>query len=138
VSIDRIVTRVTRVNGVRMASLCSRDGIVISSESATGFGDTDRVAAMSAEIGRAVDVLTRSWDGKGFRTAVFEASQGKLVIAEAGKAFVAVLAEPGANLGLLHLRVEEAAGELREVISPSTSSPPASGTPSGVSKGTLA
>ena len=137
-SIDRIVARVTRVNGVRMASLCSRDGIVISSESATGSGDTNRVAAMSAEIGRAVDVLTRSWDGKGFQTAAFEASQGKLVIVEAGKAFVAVLAEPGANLGLLRLRVEEAADELREVISPFTGSQPASGAPSGVSKGILA
>ena len=137
-SIDRIVARVTRVNGVRMASLCSRDGIVISSESATGFGDANRVAAMSAEIGRAVDVLTRSWDGKGFQTAAFEASQGKLVIVEAGKAFVAVLAEPGANLGLLRLRVEEAAGELREAISPSAGSQPASSTPSGVSKGMLA
>jgi len=120
VTIERIIDELTRVNGVNVVSLCSRDGIPIASQAPVGTADQDRIAAMSAEIGQAVHVLSSSWDGAGFAIAAFEASSGKLVVADVEKAYLAVLSDQAANTGLLRLSVERASGQLREALSAPT------------------
>jgi len=117
VTIEEITDGLTRVNGVRVVALCTSDGIGICSQAVEGAGDENRLAAMAAEIGRAVMILTQSWDGARYQTAAFEASSGKLVVSDVGKAFVAVVADQTANMGLLRLRIEQAATELRGEIS---------------------
>ena len=119
-SIERIIDDVTRVNGVNIVSLCSRDGIPIASQAPVGAADEDRIAAMSAEIGQAIQVLSSSWDGAGFAIAAFEASSGKLVVADVGKAYLAVLSDQAANTGLLRLSVERACEQLRKALSAPT------------------
>jgi len=118
VSIDRVLEDVTRVPGVNMAAVCAYDGLCIATQAAFGMENEDRVAAMSAEIGRAVKALVSSWDGGGFGTAAFEAATGKLVISDTGRAFLTVVTDQNANTGLLRLKVEQAAEELKEALAP--------------------
>jgi len=68
---------------------------------------------MSAAIGRAASLLLGTAAGDGLKAAVFDATQGKLVIGDMGRGYVVAIADPGANLGLLRLEVETAAEELR-------------------------
>jgi predicted regulator of Ras-like GTPase activity (Roadblock/LC7/MglB family) len=112
VSMEKALMHVTRVSGVRMAAVCSYDGIAIASRAVAGTQGQDEIAAMSAEIGRGASLLLRA-AGDELRAAVFDAASGKLVIGDMGRGYVVAIADPTANLALLRLEVETAADALR-------------------------
>jgi predicted regulator of Ras-like GTPase activity (Roadblock/LC7/MglB family) len=109
---EGIVTRLTRIAGVRAAAFCSYDGINIVSHAVTGMLDEDELAAMSAEIGRTASQLLATTEDEHLKVGIFEAGSGKLVIGEAGRGYLVEVAHREANTGLLRLEVEQGAEEL--------------------------
>lgn len=112
-SMETALLRVTRVSSVRVAAICSYDGIGIVSQAMAGTRGEDEIAAMSAEIGRAASLLLSVAADDALGVAVFGATNGMLVIGDMGRGYVVAIADPTANLGLLRLEVETAAKELR-------------------------
>ena len=111
-TIEAVLYQVTRVAGVRAAVFCSYDGISIASQSAVGAAEDEQVSAMAAEIGRAVQELLRNADNDEFEMAMFGASTGNLVMADAARGFLVALTDQAANTGLLRMEVEKAARHL--------------------------
>jgi predicted regulator of Ras-like GTPase activity (Roadblock/LC7/MglB family) len=112
VNIEAVLDQVTRVAGVRAAVVCDYEGIHIASQSTVGAAAEESVAAMAAEIGRSATKLLRTADGDRFRMAMFGSANGNLVMADAGRGFLAALTDQAANTGLLRMAVEKAAERL--------------------------
>ncbi len=116
VNIEAVLDQVTRVAGVRAAVVCDYEGIHIASQSTVGAAAEESVAAMAAEIGRSVTKLLRTADGDKFRMAMFGSANGNLVMADAGRGFLAALTDQAANTGLLRMAVEKAAEQLADEL----------------------
>lgn len=129
-TIEAILDQVTRVAGVRAAVFCSYDGISIASQTAVGVAEDEQVAAMVAEIGRATRRLLRNLDDDEHQMAMFGASTGNLVMADAAKGFLVAITDQAANTGLLRMEVERAAQELSTRLLPPSAGAPEETQPS--------
>jgi predicted regulator of Ras-like GTPase activity (Roadblock/LC7/MglB family) len=100
---------------IRGALLASRDGLPIVSSLSTA--EAGRVAAMAATV---VALATRVVDTIGlgqFEETVVQSDGGMFVVYDAGElAVLAVLAQRGATLGLVHLEARRAAEAVDQLL----------------------
>ncbi|MEY2570110.1 MAG: uncharacterized protein QOE63_460 [Acidimicrobiaceae bacterium] len=103
------------VPDVRGGLLASRDGLPIVST--LGAAEAGRVAAMAATV---VALATRVVDTIGlgsFEETVVQSDGGMFIVYDAGDlAVLAVLAQKGATLGLVHLEARRAAGTVEQLL----------------------
>lgn len=111
----KVINDLMTTGDIETAVIASRDGLLVVGESAKETS-LEQVVAMVATILGAAETATSEL-GKGLPNRIIvEAPQGKLVIMGAGpKTLVAVVAKPGAGLGLIILAVEKAAEKVKKL-----------------------
>ncbi|GAA4077008.1 roadblock/LC7 domain-containing protein [Nonomuraea sp. NPDC050663] len=107
-----------RTPGIGSGIACSVDGLVLACES--GFQSAEQTAALSSAL-LALSRRMLSLIGKGaLEETVVSGSAGFAAFYAAGPTIVlAVVAEPGANLGLLRLEGRKTAAKLAAIASES-------------------
>lgn len=113
-AVQASLRRLTRVPGVRGAVVVDAEaGVPVASELAAGVSETALAALAGSLFSRGTDATTASGLGR-VRTLQLEAAGGHIVVAGSGALLVAVLAESGAQLGMIRIQAARAAGELSE------------------------
>lgn len=110
---QRILTELTRQVGVRGAAAVTRDGMLIASALSAEV-DEDTVAALGASL---VLSTLRALGRLGMTEAdrlLIIGSRGRIVLVDAGCAFLLVLTDVGINLDLTLLDITGAAYKLRK------------------------
>lgn len=113
-----ILSRLCRLPGVAGALMVSADGLIIAAETSLGERAAEEAAsAVVGNLGRtAASTLERLGRGE-LKNVVLSGVGGRVALARAGEAYVAVLLESGANLGLIQLELGAAANEAARKIS---------------------
>lgn len=109
------------VPDIRGCALASRDGLPIAS-TMTGT-DASRLAAMAATVLALGARVAESTDLGTYEETVIQGDAGTFVTYGAGEAVLAVLAGPGANLGMVHLEARRAAEQIAAVLAAPTPAP---------------
>jgi predicted regulator of Ras-like GTPase activity (Roadblock/LC7/MglB family) len=101
--------RLSRVPGVRGALIVETDaGVPIMSELAEGVEGT-AVAALAASLFRRTDKAAQTATFGNLRTMQLEAEAGHVIVANGGDLLIVVIAERGAQLGMVRLEAHRAA-----------------------------
>lgn len=109
----RILSELTQNVGVRGAAVITPDGMVVAS-ALTGELNDESVAALGASLVlRAVHALERV-GVRGIDRTVIVASRGKIILIDAGLAYLVVVTDLGINLDLTMLDISGAAYKLRK------------------------
>jgi hypothetical protein len=112
-TVNAALARLTRVAGVQGALVVDAEaGVPVASELAADVPET-ALAALAASLFRRTAEAVQAGGFGAPRTLQLEAKAGHIVVAAAGALFVVVLAEPGAQLGLVRVQVRRAAEELK-------------------------
>lgn len=108
-----ILQELNQAVGVRGSAVVTRDGMVAASE-LTAELDEDAVAAMASTLVlNTINTLARVGFGE-FSLFTIQASSGKMVVADAGVAFLVVVTDPGVNLDLTLVDISAASYRLRK------------------------
>ncbi|MBI4409399.1 MAG: roadblock/LC7 domain-containing protein [Gemmatimonadetes bacterium] len=106
------LSRLSRVDGVRGALIVdAQAGVPVVSELADGVAEP-AVAALAASLFRRTAKAAGAAAFGGLETLQLEAEAGHVVMAGAGELVVVVVAEADAQLGLIRLEAQRAAGSL--------------------------
>jgi predicted regulator of Ras-like GTPase activity (Roadblock/LC7/MglB family) len=101
--------RLSHVPGVRGALIVETDaGVPIMSELAEGVEGT-AVAALAASLFRRTDKAAQTATFGNLRTMQLEAEGGHVIVANGGDLLIVVIAERGAQLGMVRLEAHRAA-----------------------------
>jgi predicted regulator of Ras-like GTPase activity (Roadblock/LC7/MglB family) len=124
-TLQRALIAVEReVPDIRGCALASRDGLpIVSTMPGT---DASRLAAMAATVLALGARVAESTDLGAYEETVIQGAAGTFVTYGAGDAVLAVLAGPGANLGLVHLEARRAVEHIAQILaapSPAPSAP---------------
>ena len=117
---------VRRVGQVTKAVILSQDGMALGASHALGRDDAEHLAALAAGFQSLARGAARHFGGGGVRQTIIEMESGYLLVSAARSGTcLAVIAEPGADLGLVayemailvrrsgeHIRVNTSAGAL--------------------------
>ena len=107
------VDRISRVPGVRGALIVETDaGVPVLAELAEGVDGT-AVAALAASLFRRTGRAAQASAFGNLRTLQLEAAGGHVIVANGGDLLVVVVAEKGAQLGMVRLEAHRAAEALR-------------------------
>ena len=118
---------VRRVNHVAKAVILSQDGMALGASETLGRDDAEHLAALAAGFQSLARGAGRHFGGGGVRQTIIEMEAGFLLVSAAGSGTcLAVIAEEGADLGLVayemailvkrsgeHIRVSTRATALR-------------------------
>lgn len=92
----------TRVPDIRHATLLSSDGILIAASAGLGRDDADHLCAIAAGFQSLASGAGDHFDCGDVRQTVVDMTRGFLFVTAAGsRARLAVLADPGADAGLI-------------------------------------
>lgn len=121
-TLQRALIAVEReVPDIRGCALASRDGLpIVSTMPGT---DASRLAAMAATVLALGARVAESTELGTYEETVIQGTAGTFVTYGAGDAVLAVLAGPGANLGLVHLEARRAVEQIAQILAAPT--PPA-------------
>ena len=110
---DKILSDLKQIGGINASSITSRDGVRIISDMDVESNTETMAATMLAAAETATMEL-----GKGIPDRVIvESDHGKLVAMGTGpKAFLVILTEPDAELGLILVELEKAAEKVKMII----------------------
>lgn len=112
--LSRGLEALTRVDGVQGAMVVDVEaGVPVASQLATGVAESALAALAGALFSRTDDASVSGGYGA-LRVLQLEAAEGHVVVAGAGALVVVVLTDSTARLGLVRVRAERAAEELRE------------------------
>jgi predicted regulator of Ras-like GTPase activity (Roadblock/LC7/MglB family) len=93
---------VRRVGQISKAVILSQDGMALGSSSTLARDDAEHLAALAAGFQSLARGATRHFGGGAVRQTVIDMEAGYLLVSAAGAGTcLAVLAEPGADLGLV-------------------------------------
>jgi predicted regulator of Ras-like GTPase activity (Roadblock/LC7/MglB family) len=93
---------VRRVGQVSKAVILSQDGMALGASSALGRDDAEHLAALAAGFQSLARGATRHFGGGAVRQTIIEMEAGFLLVSAAGSGTcLAVITEPGADLGLV-------------------------------------
>ena len=106
--------RLSRVSGVRGALIVETDaGVPILAELAEGV-EGGAVAALASSLFRRTNSAAQAATFGSLRTMQLEAENGHVVVANGGDLLVVVVAEKGAQLGMVRLEAHRAAEALQQ------------------------
>jgi predicted regulator of Ras-like GTPase activity (Roadblock/LC7/MglB family) len=107
------VDRLSRVNGVRGAMIVETDaGLPVTAELTEGV-DGGAVAALASSLFRRTDRASATAEFGAVNTMQLEADGGHVIVSSAGELLIVVIADKGAQLGLVRLEAHRAAEALR-------------------------
>jgi predicted regulator of Ras-like GTPase activity (Roadblock/LC7/MglB family) len=99
---------------VRGGLIVAPDGFLIAAELPGGI-ETDALAALTATLGRELELGAGRLDQGTFDTAVLSAADGTLVLGGSPVGFLAVVADRDADVGLIRVEMKRALEGVQEV-----------------------
>jgi uncharacterized protein len=112
--VRRVLAGLGRVEGVRHALIVAPDGFLIAATLALG-GDIDGLAALTATMGRELEVGASRFEQGAFDAAVFTASDGTLVLGGSPVGYLAVVASRTADIGQIRAEMKRALAAVQRV-----------------------
>ncbi len=111
--VRQVLAGLGRVEGVRDALIVAPDGFLIAA-TVTG-GDIDGLAALTATMGRELEVGASRLEQGAFDAAVFTASDGTLVLGGSPVGYLAVVASRTADIGQIRAEMKRALAAVQRV-----------------------
>src|SRR4029453_2606295 len=112
--VGRILARLGRVEGVRGALIVAPDGFLIAATMSPG-GDIHALAALTATLGRELELGASRLEQGAFDAAVFTASDGTLVLGGSPVGYLAVVAARAADVGRIRAEMKRALAAVQQV-----------------------
>ena len=112
--VRRILTRLGRVEGVRGGLIGAPDGFLLAATVSAG-GDIDGLAALTATLGRELELGASRLEQGAFDAAVFTAADGTLVLGGSAVGYLAVVAARAADVGRIRAEMKRALAAVQHV-----------------------
>ena len=109
-----ILNNVNKVEGVHGSLIMGKDGIVIAAD--LGRDAENAIAAVGSQILTSLQSALKRMNMGRFKRFVVTGREGKIIIADAEGAFLVVLLDLDANMGLASIETREAIKAIQEKI----------------------
>jgi predicted regulator of Ras-like GTPase activity (Roadblock/LC7/MglB family) len=110
--VRNILKRLNDVPGVKGSLVVTKDGMVIASHVTRNL-DEELVAAMAAGVILSTRRALEKYGQRHFVRFTLVASHGKLILTDAGPAFLVVVMDRNVELGPVEIEIESAAMRIR-------------------------
>ena len=108
----RILSEMLAIEHVRGGLVVAADGLVITASLPRGIA-AEPLAALAATLGRELEVGADRLQRSPFRTALFSADNGTVVLGASAVGFVVVLGDRESNVGLVQWALRKALATLQ-------------------------
>jgi predicted regulator of Ras-like GTPase activity (Roadblock/LC7/MglB family) len=108
-----IVVGLNEVVGVRGSMIMTDDGMVVAA-ALTGTLEEDTVAAIATAVIRSTHRSFASAGFQGFSRYDMQASHGRMILVDAGSAYLVVVTERNIDIGPAELEIRSAARRIRQ------------------------
>ncbi|MBW9222699.1 roadblock/LC7 domain-containing protein [Methanothermococcus sp. SCGC AD-155-C09] len=113
--IDRILSDLNKVEGIKGSMVVGKDGLVIASQMPSGI-DVELIGAMaSAAFGSAERTASEINQGT-LQQMMIEGEHGKTLMTDAGEGILVVLTDPGVNLGLIRISMKRSTEKVKSIL----------------------
>ena len=113
----RVLAEMLKIERVRGGLLVAADGLVITASLPRGVAP-EPLAALAATLGRELEVGADRLQRSPFRTALFSADDGTVVLGSSAVGFVVVLGDREVNVGLVQWALRKALATLEGTWGP--------------------
>ncbi|MFH1328759.1 MAG: roadblock/LC7 domain-containing protein [Candidatus Bathyarchaeota archaeon] len=115
--IKEVLSGLKKVGGITASAAVTRDGLLITSDIPEGSTDAETFAAMTATMVGAAETASIEVKAGEFSRVIVESSAGKLISLGAGsRALLVVLTAQKASLGLVLIKLKDAARKIDKII----------------------
>jgi predicted regulator of Ras-like GTPase activity (Roadblock/LC7/MglB family) len=111
---ERVLAELNKAPGILGSIMVGRDGIVISSDFASGVND-ELIGALASSIINTTERAAEKLGHGDVESIVLEAEKNKLLFLNTRLGFLVVLATNEANLGLIRVEMKSAASNLETI-----------------------
>lgn len=112
--LKEVLTELTNVPGVSTACLVGRDGFLLDSIALSGL-DTEMIGAIASSGFGASEAMGNQLSKGGMSLSMIEYANGPVMLSPVGEdAFLVIVAEKEANLGMVRLKIKKHASQLAE------------------------
>jgi predicted regulator of Ras-like GTPase activity (Roadblock/LC7/MglB family) len=105
--VRRILGALVRRKGAHGGLIVAPDGFLIAADLADGI-EVEALAALTATLGRELELGAGRLERGAFATALISAAEGGILLGASPVGFLAVLVEPGADVGLIRAEMKRA------------------------------
>lgn len=109
-----VLKQLNDVVGVKGSLAITRDGMVVASHLGPNL-EEELVAAMASAALRSMHLASAPHGLDAFHRLTLVASHGKLVLAEAGPAYLVVVMDRNVDVGPVQIEIESAAMRIRQI-----------------------
>ncbi len=114
--IDEVLRELKTVGGIESSAVVTRDGLLVASDTSADV-DSETFAAMSASMAGAAETAMVEVKGGAAARVIVESEKSKLIALGAGsKVLLVVLTKRDVPLGLILLKLNEAARKISGII----------------------
>ena len=107
-----ILSSLAKLGGVRGGLIVTPDGLVITSE-LPARSAAEPLAAVGAALGRELELGAEHLGRGEFRTALFSADDGTILVGGSLVGFLILLSDPSADIAAVRTALRQAAGRLQ-------------------------
>ena len=112
-----LLTEFTNIPGVNTACLVGRDGFLLDSIAISGI-DTEMIGAIASSGFGASESMGAQLGKGGMSMSMIEYDEGPVMLSPVGdEAFLVIVAEKEANLGMIRLKIKKHSGEIKHTAS---------------------
>jgi predicted regulator of Ras-like GTPase activity (Roadblock/LC7/MglB family) len=111
---ERILTELNKTSGILGSFVVGRDGIVISSDFASGIND-ELMGALASSVINTTEKAAEKLSQGTIDSIVLEAQKNKLLFLNTRVGFLVAFTTNEANLGLVRVEMKSAAAKLEHV-----------------------
>ena len=111
---ERILAELNKASGILGSFVVGRDGIVISSDFASGIND-ELMGALASSIINTTEKAAEKLSQGTVESIVLEAQKNKLLFLNTRVGFLVALTTDEANLGLVRVEMKSAGSRLEEI-----------------------
>jgi hypothetical protein len=113
-SLKEVLAELTNVPGVNTACLVGRDGFLLDSIAIAGI-DTEMIGAIASSGFGASESMGNQLGKGGMSMSMIEYANGPVMLSPVGQdAFLVIVAEKEANLGMIRLKIKKHTSQIAE------------------------
>ncbi len=115
-ALKRILTDITRIEGVKGAIVVSKDGLVLDAVVPSKDVSTEEIAAAVSQIVSVASKLGADFDLGNTDIIALEYANGRVLVGDIGENFVLVVADKTALVGMIRNEIKRQRDKIRAIV----------------------
>ena len=113
--IDRILSDLNKVDGIKGSMVVDKDGLIITSQIPSGI-DTEVIGAVVSAVFDSAEKTVSEINQGTLQQMIIEGEYGKILMTDVEKGILVVLTDSNVNLGLIRISMKRSTDKIKNVL----------------------